>query len=630
MTRARAGAAAEPSSDQLLEGWAAEAGQGEHEDRQEAVRRMRALQEATANAGVPQSLEISVLSLTSLPAVLPTGLYLRGLHVGFNRLDSLPDNLPATLRELNANGNRLTSLPNSLPPTLRELDASDNRLSSLPDLPAGIRRLNVDDNQLDSLPDNLPATLEELNARSNRLSSLPETLPAGIRQLDAARNRLTALPARLPSELSFLSVSANELTSLPNTFPAGLVTLYADHNQLTSLPETLLTQFRSEGTIDLDENPLPDRVRTNLAAVINAADYAGPQVYFSMGQGVAHGQARPLAEAVADWLDDEPAAVAAWQGFAAEPGAQEYSRFLDRLRDTVSYGNDAFRETVAEDLRQTTTRPRLREQYFQLAIGASESCEDRITLTWNNMQTARLNADVEDGAYDERLDELLQQGRVMFRLDALQEIARNKVRSLRFVDEIEVYLAYQVKLREPLQLRHIAPDMRFFAVSHVTERDIAAAEISVRNQEATGFVDYLATLGDGGEPHRAPGLCSNAGAAPRCDGHGVRQPLGATACRAWLDRRRRCRADARRPGQQGNRLRDQRRPHASGARRPRPRAVKRALGETPVRLDPALVVDVPHLARGTRLYDGCMNRTVLIRLRRICGRRKTTKRLVIQ
>lgn len=49
-----------------------------------------------------------------------------------------------------------------------------------------------------------------------------------------------------------------------------------------------------------------------------------------------------------------------------------------------------------------------------------------------------------------------------------------------------------------------------------------------------------------------------------------------------------------------------------------------------MRLDPALVVDVPHLARGTRLYDGCMNRTVLIRLRRICGRIKTTKRLVIQ
>ncbi|MGY4403674.1 hypothetical protein ACVIYL_004477 [Bradyrhizobium sp. USDA 3315] len=35
------------------------------------------------------------------------------------------------------------------------------------------------------------------------------------------------------------------------------------------------------------------------------------------------------------------------------------------------------------------------------------------------MQTARLNADVEDGVYDNRLDELLQHGRVTFRLEAL-------------------------------------------------------------------------------------------------------------------------------------------------------------------------------------------------------------------
>ncbi|WP_342723965.1 NEL-type E3 ubiquitin ligase domain-containing protein [Bradyrhizobium sp. B097] len=511
-TNAAGPAARERSLDQLLEGWAAEEGQGEHEDRQEAVRRTRALRDAAANVDVPPWLELSSLSLTSLSAAFPAGL-LR-LTVDDNQLTSLPAPLPADLRRLSAISNRLTSLPaalpiglqrltvgdnqlgslpNTLPTTLRELDASGNRLTGLPDLPAGLRRLNVDDNQLDSLPDNLPATLRVLNARDNRLTSLPDILPAGIRQLDAGRNRLTTVPETLPVGLNWLNVGGNELTSLPNTFPAGLVTLFADHNELTSLPETLLTQLGAECTIDLDENPLPERVRTNLAAVINTAGYAGPRVYFSMGEGAAHGQARPLAEAVGDWLTDEPATVAAWQGFADEPGAQQYSQFLDRLRGTVSYGNAVFRETVAEDLEQTATRPQLREQYFQLAIGASASCEDRITLTWNDMQTARLNADVEDGAYDERLDELLQQGRVMFRLDALEGIARDKVSSLRFVDEIEVYLAYQVKLREPLQLWHIAPTMRFFAVSHVTEDDIAAAETSVRNQEATGFADYLAT-----------------------------------------------------------------------------------------------------------------------------------------
>nr|WP_311972590.1 NEL-type E3 ubiquitin ligase domain-containing protein [Bradyrhizobium agreste] len=57
---------------------------------------------------------------------------------------------------------------------------------------------------------------------------------------------------------------------------------------------------------------------------------------------------------------------------------------------------------------------------------------------------------------------------------------------------MEVYLAYYTQLRDALELRHIAPDMRFMNVSHVTEDDVARAEASVRNQEAAEFPDYLA------------------------------------------------------------------------------------------------------------------------------------------
>jgi hypothetical protein len=116
-----------------------------------------------------------------------------------------------------------------------------------------------------------------------------------------------------------------------------------------------------------------------------------------------------------------------------------------------------------------------------------------VTLTWNGMQTARLTDDVEDGAYDDRLDELVLEARHLFRLDALDRIAREKVESLHFVDEIEVYLAYQVKLRERLDLQLVAPDMRYFGVSHVTEDDLDAAEARVRTGEAAEFADYLAT-----------------------------------------------------------------------------------------------------------------------------------------
>ncbi|WP_280970871.1 MULTISPECIES: NEL-type E3 ubiquitin ligase domain-containing protein [unclassified Bradyrhizobium] len=67
------------------------------------------------------------------------------------------------------------------------------------------------------------------------------------------------------------------------------------------------------------------------------------------------------------------------------------------------------------------------------------------------------------------------EGRILFRLDVLERIAREKLRSLRFVDEIEVYLAYQVKLRDAPELQPVASKMRFERVSFVTEADIALA-----------------------------------------------------------------------------------------------------------------------------------------------------------
>ncbi|MDH2345511.1 NEL-type E3 ubiquitin ligase domain-containing protein, partial [Bradyrhizobium sp. SSUT77] len=439
-----------------------------------------------------RTLDASGNRLTSLPDTLPTGL--QSLAIGSNRLTSLPETLPEGLLKLAVGNNRLTSLPDTLPAGLQDLDVRGNLLTSLPNaLPTGLQLLAVGGNRLTSLPDTLPPELQELEADGNRLTSLPDTLPAELQLLFARENHLNSLPETLPPELQRLHVSGNRLTSLPETLPAELQVLEARDNRLTSLPETLLTRLGSECMVCVEDNPLPEQVRTNLAGALNTLSYAGPWVFFSMGGGTAVGQERPLAEVIADWMEAEPEAIAAWQNFADEAGASEYALFLDRLRETVNYDNPHFQQVVAEDLRQAAIRPQLRQQYFQLAFGASENCQDRITLTWNGMQTARLNADVEDGAYDDRLGELIQQARVLFRLDALEPIARQKVGLLQFVDEIEVYLAYQVKLRERLDLQLVAPDMRFFDVAYVTEHDLTAAETQVRNEEAAGFADYLAT-----------------------------------------------------------------------------------------------------------------------------------------
>ncbi|MCP1838991.1 MULTISPECIES: hypothetical protein [Bradyrhizobium] len=161
---------------ETLADWAAEDGQGQHENRQQAVSRTMDWRQT---GDLNEALDLSSLSLTSLSGPILAGL--RRLNVDDNQLNSLPADLPAGLRRLYASNNRLTNLP-ELPAGLRRLYVISNGLTNLPaQLPPGLRRLNVDNNQLASLPDRLPATLEELDASGNRLSSLPE-LPAGLQR----------------------------------------------------------------------------------------------------------------------------------------------------------------------------------------------------------------------------------------------------------------------------------------------------------------------------------------------------------------------------------------------------------------------------------------------------------------
>ncbi|WP_271612339.1 T3SS effector NEL-type E3 ubiquitin ligase NopM [Bradyrhizobium sp. CCBAU 21362] len=447
---------------QILDNWVTEEGQGEAENRRQGRTRIR----GADNTG-SHSLDLSSLSLTALPAALPPRLLeLRARH---NELSSLPASFPPGLQHLLISHNRLTSLPEALPATLSRLEVADNGLISLPaNLPAGLEILNASDNRLTSLPDALPSRLTSLAVSGNQLTDLPNSLPSGLIELDVSSNQLANLPAPLPSTLQSLNLSGNRLTSLPEDLLEGLVP-----NLSFSYPHLENLAF--------GDNPLPDDVLANLAAAEAPPQLAQQSLY----------------EAAAHWLADDPATLAEWQHFADEPGAQDYAQFLERLRGTVNYGNDEFRQRVADDLRQAAANPRLREQFFAQASEANLSCEDRVTLHWNGMQTARLNADVEDGVYDDRLGELIQRGRVAFRLEALDEIARDRVNSLLSVypdlDEIEVYLAYQHRLREPLELSHLAPNMQYLAVSRVSEDDATEALDLVRAREATQFTDYMAT-----------------------------------------------------------------------------------------------------------------------------------------
>ncbi|VVE58531.1 putative E3 ubiquitin-protein ligase ipaH4.5 [Pandoraea horticolens] len=192
--------------------------------------------------------------------------------------------------------------------------------------------------------------------------------------------------------------------------------------------------------------------------------------------GVSIAAARPLPEAVRDWFaNDEQAQVDQWRMHSKEAHAAAFSLFLDRLKASVNYNAD-FKTAVASWLSKLAQDEELRQLAFQVVQGATESCEDRGALTYNTLTKLSHAHAVTRGECDARLDEIVDRGRGAFRLDALEKIARQKAQTLSLVDEIEVYLAYQVQLRDRLELPTDIANMRFFHVAGVTPNKRFALE----------------------------------------------------------------------------------------------------------------------------------------------------------
>ncbi|WP_160118094.1 NEL-type E3 ubiquitin ligase domain-containing protein [Pandoraea pulmonicola] len=409
-------------------------------------------------------LDLERLGLCSLPD-LPKGLM--ALNARFNDLTQLPE-LPAELTVLSVSGNPLPQLP-TLPKGLTALDAVGGHLTCLPELPAGLRTLEVSNNYLTYLPE-LPTSLTRLIVNMNELRQLP-TLPPG---------------------LVWLSVKDNQLRRLP-ALPASLTNLDAYINRLTQLPPSVFN-MPHHGRVSVEGNPLSPAFLQQLLAATSAPGYSGPQIHFSMeAPDVADTEARPLHEAVRVWLNNnERARTSQWQAHGKEANAAEFSRFLDRLEASVNYSPE-FRTTVAEWLAKLGQDAELRRLTFQVARGATETCEDRVALTYNNLRKLSHEHAVSRGDYDDRLGEIVERGRGAFRLDALEKIARKKAQTLWLVDEIEVYLAYQVQLRDRLHLPTDIANMRFFDVSGVNAQDLEDAEREVLAREQAEFPQYFLT-----------------------------------------------------------------------------------------------------------------------------------------
>jgi hypothetical protein len=443
-----------------LRSWIGQALDGER--RVEAARTIR-----TEWRSPTGHLRLSGMGLRSVPAMLPD---VERLDVSVNRLEELPADLPVNLISLNA---------------------SDNRLTQLRALPDGLLFLDVHGNLLRELPSILPRGLTIIDASNNGLSRLP-VLPGSLQEMKVSDNVLTALPGTLPHSLMRLDVTNNRLTSLSG-LPSQLRTLHASNNPVIARPDDLPPY--------LEPVDWGDILYESLMSVIEP---------FHAEQELAFWPLTRLSftEEIGRWRGGHESR-ANWKLIAAEnpEGVENFSRFLASLRGNqksfiAMFGGEV--RTIIEML-EKPPRADLRRQCFGIAEDALSSCGDRTLLALNDMTALRLTCAVEAGDFDDRLDELLRLARGMWRLGKLQAVARQtfdaqvkqieRQRRGEYLgdevfepDQVEIFLAYQVKLGKLLDLPIAVDGMLFPSLSQVSTQNLDDAKNQIEAAEQKEFL----------------------------------------------------------------------------------------------------------------------------------------------
>ncbi|CAM3420557.1 NEL-type E3 ubiquitin ligase domain-containing protein [Bordetella flabilis] len=406
--------------------------------------------------------------------------------------------LPPGLKVLRMRQAGLVKLPR-LPAGLKILEVAQNALIRLDNLPAGLETLIVSNNPLRDLPEPLPARLRHLAADAAQLARLP-ALPESLERLSVCRNRLTTLPA-LPPRLRDLSADENHLAEFPVDVPLTLERAYLVGNDLRRLPPACANLSGCD--FYLEGNPIALQDLPRLPPGV-----PGPRFHVSMQAYAAAPQAAPrpvrmagnLTEATSAWLlPDMPEAAQRWEAQANPAEAQEFVQFLNRLhypkntKESV-FETAAFRASVVSLLTELSLpeRAELRVDVYALCKDATANCDDRVLWTLGRLRALLLNDDIRLGRYDDRVGDVIELGRQMFSLDVLAQIAREKVRTLTYIDEVEVYLAYAVQLRQALRLTSVVADMLYFKASGVTPADVDNALQTVRHRQRTEFPMFLA------------------------------------------------------------------------------------------------------------------------------------------
>ena len=469
-----------------------------------SVGRGLSLDGCTGLTALPENLSVGAYlsldgctGLTALPENLSVG---RSLALdGCTGLMALPENLSVG-RGLYLDGcTGLTTLPENL--TVVEGDLSLDGCTGLMALPESLTvrgdlSLRVCTG-LTALPENLTVGSFLYLDGCTGLTALPENLSVGWDLSLRGCTGLTALPESISVGYGLFLDGCTGLTVLPENLSVGSFLSFDGCTGLTALTNGItmlgLTSRGSIRYVNLENTGLSEALIDRLRTV----EAPGMCFLFSRNAGQPEQEFLNMEQALTFWRNLAPSSAETPALSLRSDQVADLIRFLGRLTGTADYQNQASRPVLAQRVIDVMAllagSVKVRDDALVRIHHAISTCDDRVILALDDLETLQLLTSAEAMAVkNSNPCELRALGLKMMRLDEVKRIAHNHMKTLNWVDDIEVELAFQIGVRKHLDLPGSTQNMIFRGCAQVSEQDIAKAVEQVKeNCSEAHFNVYL-------------------------------------------------------------------------------------------------------------------------------------------
>lgn len=447
---------------------------------------------------VPGCLEIfGASALTTMPCGLRVGgsLSLRscvrlttfssGIQIGdslrlsyCHDLTSLPSDLSVARSIFVDDCFFFHELPNDL--TVMD-NLTISRVVRLPDNLRVLGDLEVHTAGVMALPTTLQVGGNLTLSRLYSLYSLPNNLVVNG-DLTIKHCKLESLPEGLVVKGSLLLTDCRHLQHFPEGISVGGDLHLRGCDGLRNLPQDLIswgqTSAAHDRVIDLTGTNMSPQVQARLASCATV----GLHFIFAEPEPTASDRERANpSTALSAWLSQSLHGSSKFRESCQLDVEQELSvgAFLSRLCKTAEYRNRETRtslmQRVNDLLKALQESPSLWKVCSERISHAMESCTDRVILLMNQLELAVKVHTAQTSQLCAK--ELKALGTGLLKLEVVHRHAAATCKRLTFVDEVEIYLKYETRLRDSLSLPVSTSNMLYGA-------EVTPEELELARQDA--------------------------------------------------------------------------------------------------------------------------------------------------